>query len=195
MRRGRAQAQGSAVTKERRHLPVVHPDERYQENYALRTRVADEARAELAAAIAACGPGAVGYCRWTLHDKLGIEPPRYFYGCRRPEHVGWQPRPPDSDERVTAEGVTFVTESGIRYPCSPLTIGGVTHYPYRWSLSFQAITAYNPQTPDQMKAAAERRRAAAIAKRAAERAAERAARAADPQIALPGFDTSDQEDP
>lgn len=170
------------------HLPVVHPDERYEENYATRKRVADAARAELDAAIAACGPDAEAYCRWTVHDKLGLEPDRVFYGCRRPEHVGWKPDPPESDERIVQDVVMVVTPSGIKYETRSLTINGVTHYPYRWGTSFQAISEYRPQTPEQMKAAAERRRATAIAKVEAREEAERAAAAADPQLGLPGVD-------
>lgn len=152
----------------RKHLPVVQPDRVYEENFAVRKQVADEAARELAAAIEACGPDAEAYCRWTQHDKLGIEPPRYFYGCRRDDGRGWQPEPPENNERVMQDVVTFVTASGIKYESHSLTINGLTLYPYRWSTYFQALTEYKPRTPEQMKAAAEQRRAKAIAEAEAE---------------------------
>lgn len=168
-----------------KRLPVVHPDERYQENYAVRKKLADEARAELDAAIAACGPGADAYCRWTMTDKLGREPDRVFYGCRRNGGT-WEPRPPEDNERIEQESVTLRTPYGTPYVISAVTIKGVKYYPFRWELGFSALSDYRPKTAEQMKAAAEARRAKAIAENEAEFEAKQRAAAAHPQLGLPG---------
>lgn len=155
------------------HIPAVESDERYAERYAIRRRIADDAERELAEAITACGPGADAYGRWTLHDKLGLEPARVYYCCTRPEFAGWQPPSPENDERIPLDSVVLTTLGGIKYEARSLTINGVTHYPYRWTSYFGAITEYTPHTPEQMKAAAERRRDAAMAKVEAEERAKR----------------------
>lgn len=168
----------------RKHLPVVQSDARYQETYAARKRLADEGRAHIEAAIAACGPGATAYAMRVIKDRTKALPDRVVYCCLRPEYTGWQPdgRFPGHDERVGPEHDPGFEVKGVHYRL------------FRFSFSFQALTDYKPQTPDQMKAAASRRRDAAIAKLEADRAAARAARAAMPQIALPGFDVSDEDE-
>lgn len=163
-------------------VPNVHSDAHYEQNYATRRALADEARAELDAAIAACGPGAEAYCRWTMHDKLGIEPPRYFYGCRRSDRSGWHPKPPENHDRVEQDVVTFVTDGGVKYVTGSAMIAGVKYYPFRYSMGFQALHEYRPRTPDQMKAAAERRRDKALTQIADETAAKAEAAARQPSL-------------
>lgn len=164
----------------RKHLPVVQPDEVYAENAALRRRIADEQRAELDAAIAAVGPDHERYCRWIEHDKLGLLPPRISYGYN--DGSGWQNEPPFDGERVEQDVVTFVTEAGIKYDCHTTPIKGVKYYPFRWSLGFQALTSYRPQSAEQLKAAAERRHAEATAKLEATEREEAERRARQPEL-------------
>ncbi len=159
-----------------RHLPVVQSDERYEENYAARKAIADKGRAEIEAAIAACGPGHGGYAKWIITDTAGVEPPRTVYCCWDEGGGGWKPK---AFERGA-------DEPPERWPdeARAIVVKGVKFYPLRYSVSFSAFSEYSPQTPAQMKAAAESRRAKAIAKQEAEDRAAEEARANAPQLAL-----------
>lgn len=167
----------------RKHLPVVHPDERYEANYAARKTLADEAAADLAAAIAACGPDAGEYGRHVVHDKLGLEPSRVIY-CRRDDGV-WSPPSPECEERILKQSTFITTPGGMKYETRAVTVPegrfaehAVTHFIRRYEVSTAPLPfkGYKPQTPEQMKAAAERRRAKALAELEAE---ERAKHEAD----------------
>jgi hypothetical protein len=178
------------MTQAKKHLPVVQADERYEANYAARKAIADAQRAELDAAIAACGPGADVYGRHRIHDKLG-EAARVIYCCRRDGGV-WTPPAPPCDDVIFAESVLVTTPSGVKYttravtiPEGPFAEHAVTRLPRRYEVSTVALTAeYRPRTPEQMKAAAEARRTKAIAELEAEAAEERARAAAAPQLQL-----------
>ncbi len=173
-----------------RHIPKVQTDEVYEANYTARKKIADEAADELAAAIFACGPDAERYGRYILHDKLGLEPERITYWCDR--GAGREPPPPESDERVLADKVTFTTRGGIKYEGWSITVKGVKYYPFRWSNYVGTITEYKPRTPAQTKAAAEARRAKALAGVEAEAAAKRDAEARNPTLfAWAGLDLKD----
>lgn len=167
-----------------RHIPVVQPDERYEETYAVRKQIAEDAARELAAAIEACGVGADAYGKHVVYDKLGHEPLREVY-CRRDGGV-WSPPPPVCDERIFAESVVVTTPSGIKYETHAVMVPegrfaeyAVCHLPRRYDVWTAMLDdSYAPRTPEQLKAAAERRRAAAIAKQEAADAAERERRRA-----------------
>lgn len=131
-------------------LPTVHPDARYEANYATRKAFADEAAGRIAAAVAACGP-ADAYGRWIVSDKLKLLPDRVIYTAAR-EH-GWSPSP----REILGEALDERHGEGFE-------VKGVTYRPFRFSVAFGALTAYRPMTPEQAKAAAERRLAAALAK-------------------------------
>ena len=151
-----------------KRLPVVHSDERYEDNYAVRKKLADEAEANLRAAFVACGK-ADAYGRWVVSDKLKLLPDRVIYTAAR--DCGWSPSPSD---------VLGAAELDERYG-EGFAVKGVVYRPFRFSVAFGALSSYNPMTPEQAKAAAERRREAAIAKQAA-------AEEAEPQLALPGLE-------
>ena len=100
--------------KKRKPLKLVTvPKERTNEDFAdsaaTRQRIADEQAEMLAEAVRVCGPGATAYGRWEVKDRLGLEPDRIIYCCRRPEFVGWQPGP-------TSPAATTATR--IRSPAS-----------------------------------------------------------------------------
>jgi hypothetical protein len=168
------------VTKPRRHLPVVQSDETYERNYAVRKQIADEAANHLAAAIAECGAGADCYGRHIVHDKLGIDPDHEIY-CRRDDGV-WSPPEPACEERILRQFAVVTNHTGgIKYQTGAVTVlegrfaeASVTHFPRRYSVmtAIMPLDGYKPRTPEQMKAAAEQRRATALAKVAAEDHAE-----------------------
>jgi hypothetical protein len=181
------------MTKARKHLPVVQADERYEANYAARKAIADAARAELDAAIAACGGGAERYGTHRIHDKLGLEPARVIYCCRRDDGP-WEPPAPDLlDTRIRQRVAILITPSGVKYEGHAVTIEKaspyhpypVTHFLFRYDVSTVGLSDdYRPRTPEQLKAAAEQRRAKAVAKEQAELDEEARRRAADPQLGL-----------
>lgn len=138
-------------------------DERRAELYATRRTIADRGLAELAEAIESCGPDADAYGLWVITDKLGLLPVQRVHCCRR-DGSGWQPQPDTGGTRIEDLTRAFVVK-------------GVTYYPMRFSIGFQALTEYRPQTPEQMKRAAE-------ARQAKREAARIAASAADPQQEL-----------
>jgi hypothetical protein len=144
-----------------------HPDAdaRRAESYATRRRIADEGLAELAKAVAVCGPGATAYAAWIITDKLGLLPEQRVYCCRRPGQAGWLPSHEaagGTDERIDDAERSFVVK-------------GETFKPFRFKIGFQSLDEYRPQTPEQMKRAADARdvkRAAAEAAKQAEEQAE-----------------------
>ena len=117
-----------------------------RQRYEERKQIADEQRAELDAAIAACGPGALAYGVWVLRDVTGVLPEQRHYCCRREHGVGWEPKAPESDERLTA-----ATHSGYQ-------MNGMTVYPFRFSVHFSAIEEYRPVPVDQLAERRARRR-------------------------------------
>lgn len=181
------------MSKPRKHLPVVQADERYVANYAARKAIADASRAELDAAIAACGDGAEQYGTHRVHDKLGIEPGRVIYCCRR-DGTSWDPPAPDLvDARIRQRVAALVTPSGVKYEGHAVTIEKasqyhpypVTHFLFRFDVSTVGLSDdYRPRTAEQLKAAAEARRAKALAEQQAELDEEARRRAADPQLGL-----------
>jgi hypothetical protein len=187
--------EAAQVTKPRKHLPIVHSDAVYEQNYAIRRAIVDERLAEIEAAVAACGPGAEQYGQHSVHDKLGIEPERVIYCCKR-DGGDWQPPPPDlTDVRILRRSAVLVTRGGVKYQGSAVTIekasrfipDPVTHFLFRYDVATVALVDdYRPRTPEQMKAAAEKRRDKALAEQEAEAAAERAK--AELQPLLPGFE-------
>lgn len=162
----------------RRRLPVVQSDAVYEANYAVRKAMVDEDVDHLEAAISACGAGADGYGRHIVHDKLGIEQPREIY-ARRDAGV-WSPPQPGCEERIFAQSVEVTTSSGVKYTANAVTIpegrfaeAAVTRFPRRYEVQTArfSMADYRPHTPEQMRAAAERRRAKVLAElEAAERA-------------------------
>lgn len=163
----------------RKHLPVVQPDRVYESNYAMRKQIADAAARELAAAIDACGDGADSYGKHIVHDKLGVEATRSVY-CRRDDGV-WSPPSPSCEDRIFKQSVVVTTPSGIRYETHAVTVPAgqfaehaVTHLPRRYDVctAIFSMDGYKPRTPEQMKAAAERRRAKAQAEAEAQEAKE-----------------------
>lgn len=155
----------------RKHLPVVHADEVYEKNYATRKAIADAERAELDAAIAACGQDADEYGRHTIRDKLGLEQERVIYCCRR-GGGRWDPPAPNLDDiRILHREAEVVTSGGVKYTARAITIEStrfvehpVTRFPFRYDVSTVRLTAdYRPHTPERMKAAAEARHAKALA--------------------------------
>lgn len=144
--------------------PHLDADARRAESYATRRRIADEGLAELALAVAACGPGASHYGRWVITDKLGQLPDQHVFCCRRPTHTGWLPSHEaagGTDERIDDPALSFVVK-------------GETFKPFRFKIGFQALVEYRPQTPEQMKRAADARDAKREKSEAAKEAAEQA---------------------
>ncbi len=137
-------------------IPNVHADAVYAEAHATRQRLADIQNAQLREAIDACGPGADGYGRWVLVDKLKLLPDRGVYCCRRDDGRGWQPTPnfPDQDERLGPHN----------HPGFVNNKTGEITYPFRFSSGMNTLQSYTPQTAERMKAAAEGRRDAALKK-------------------------------
>ncbi len=113
-----------------------------RQRYEGRKQIADEQQTELDAAIAACGPGALAYGVWVIRDRTGVLPDERYYCCRREDGVGWVPKAPESDERLTA-----ATHKGY-------VMNGMTVYPFRFSVHFGALDEYRPVPPEQL---AERR--------------------------------------
>ena len=113
------------------------------ERAADRQAIADEENQKIQSAIEACGPGATAYGYYKLVDKLGIEPPRISWACRRPEHLGWQPKPP---KELTTKRMTHEQHAGYEYQ------GGV-FYPMRYSCYFGYLQDYKPHTAEQLAAA------------------------------------------
>jgi hypothetical protein len=144
------------------------------ETLAYRQEYAAETRRLLAAAIAACGPGGDDYCVWWVHDRLGLEPVREFYGCRR-DGAGWQPQPQRLDERIEQDMVEYEIR-GVKGVARSAIVHGVKYYPLRYQVHFSGIAEYRPRTKEQLEAAA------------AARAAKRAEQVLDPspQLDLPG---------
>ena len=148
----------------RKHLPVVQPDRVYEENYATRKQIAE---------------GAEAYGKHTIYDKLGLEPPRSIY-CRR-DGGSWSPPSPDCDERIFKQSVVVTTPGGVTYETHAVTVPegrfaeyAVCHFPRRFDVwtAVLSMDGYKPRTPEQLKAAAEQRRAKALAAADAEAAAE-----------------------
>lgn len=178
-----------------KRLPVVQSDAVYEQNYAVRKAIADAQRAAMESAIAACGPDADVYGSHVIHDKLGIEPTRVIYCCRR-DGGAWSPPAPAFEDVVFAESSVFTTPSGVKYTSRAVTIPegrfaehAVTRLPRRYEVSTVPLSdEYRPRTPAQMKAAAEARRAKALAELEAEQAEERERAARQPE--LPGLGRS-----
>lgn len=140
------------------------------ETYAARRRIADASTAQLAEAVAACGPGADAYGCWVVTDSLGEHPPRRVWCCTR-DSAGWQPGHGSTDERVMDPARAFVVK-------------GVAYYPLRYSIGWQSAAEYKPRTPEQLQVAADARAAKRQAADDARAAAEAATLAADPQLEL-----------
>jgi hypothetical protein len=181
------------MTKPRRHLPVVQSDETYERNYAVRKELADEDARHLAAAIAECGDGADSYGMHVVRDKLGIEPLRTIY-CRRDDNT-WSPPQPDCEERILRQSAWVTAQGGIRYEAHAVTIPAgrfaevaETRFPRRYEASTVHFTlaGYKPHTPEQMKAAAEQRRAKAQAELDAKERAEAERRSWQLELAIGG---------
>lgn len=151
-------------------IPKVQSDALYRAAYESRRAIADRQLKAWFEAVSHCGPGATAYARWQIVDRLGELPDRFIYCCRRPHLQGWQPGPdfPGSDERLGPDN----------HP--GYTVKGVTGYPYRFETRFNYIERYEPQSPEAMKAAAEKRRAKALEKAAAD--AERRRRFETPSL-------------
>jgi hypothetical protein len=113
-----------------------------RQRYEGRKQIADEQQAELDAAIAACGPGAIAYGVWVIRDRSGVLPDQRQFCCRRAGQSGWLPKASASEERLTAE-----THRGYE-------INGRTVYPFRYSLYFGYLDEYQPVPPEKL---AERR--------------------------------------
>lgn len=178
----------------RKHLPVVQSDAVYEKNAAIRKEIADADRAELDAAITACGEGADAYGKHTIFDKLGLEPDRIIYCCRR-DGGDWTPPMPDiAGVRILRQSAQVTTRGGVRYQANALTIENtrfapdpVTRFPYRYDTGTVALTAdYRPRTAEQLRAAAEARRTKALAEEEERLEEERRRKAAAPQLALFG---------
>ena len=116
--------------------------ERDIRNFEGRMEIAALQNAELDAAIAACGPGAIAYGVWVIRDRAKIEPDKRSYCCRRPDVLGWKPQPEHNMERMTPEMHAGYDFKGDKF------------YPFRWSLHFQACEEYHPVEPEKL---AERR--------------------------------------
>lgn len=176
----------------KRSLPIVQPDAVYASNAAVRQAMVDETRAKLAAAIAACGEGADEYGEHSIHDKLGMEPERVIFCCKR-DGGDWDPPMPDVVEvRVLRQHAEFITRGGVRYRSEAITIehpswapDPVTRFHRRYEATTFAIRDdYRPRSAEQLKAAAEARRAKAAAEQEAELEKERQRIANDPQLGL-----------
>ena len=98
-----------------------------------------------------------------MSDKLGLIPDRVIFTAARDQ--GWSPTPHD----ILGDALDERHGEGFE-------VKGVVYRPFRFSVAFGALSSYKPMTPEQAKAAAERRRDAAIAKQEAE-----------PQLTLPGL--------
>jgi len=141
-----------------------------QETYAVRRRIADESVAQLAEAIAACGPGADAYGCWVITDKLGEQPLRRVWCCRR-DSSGWEPDHGSTGERIMDPARAFVVK-------------GVAYYPLRYTIGFMAVAEYKPRTPEQLPRAPDTRAAKRQAETAQAAAEAAAAIAADLQLKL-----------
>jgi hypothetical protein len=156
-------------------MMALDQDAEREARYAARRRIADEGVAEIAKAIDACGPGATAYGMHVITDRTGELPDRVIYCCRRPTHTGWQPSVqfPGWDERIETPGSGF-------------EVKGVTYYPFRFKFAFGALNEYRPQTPEQMKRAAEARQAKRDEAERTKQAEADAARAVQLELALGG---------
>jgi hypothetical protein len=152
------------------------------ETMAYRHEYAAETRRLLAAAIDACGPGADDYCVWWVHDRLGREPMREFFGCRR-DGEGWHPKAQNLDERIESDVVEYLIR-GVKGVSRSAVVHGVKYYPLRYQVHFSGIAEYKPRTKEQLEAAEAHR----VAKRAAYEA-ELASRPV-PQLELPGINAA-----
>lgn len=112
------------------------------DNYVGRMNIANAMSEQFRAAVDACGPGAIAYGVWVIRDKLQILPDELVYCCRRHEFTGWQPEPPNRDERLSEETHPGFESNGKRF------------FPFRFTHSFQALEEYRPVQPEKL---AERR--------------------------------------
>lgn len=112
------------------------PTESEERMAKVRAELADAERAEMGKAIAILGPGKTAYASHVQKDRTGKEPDRVVYCCRDDSHTGWQPTPPDNNERI---------EGGL----------------FRWVTYFNFIGApgktYRPKTAQELAQGRERR--------------------------------------
>jgi hypothetical protein len=156
------------------HVPNVQPREAYEESEAARRAIAGAHARHLAQAVAVCGwfPEAQ-YARWTFKDRTGALPDVIVYRCYRP---GGDRRGPDA---------TGTPEYAEQFPGHAERLGPpfIAHYTnkpggddspggfgFRWENSFGSIEVPEVRTAAELEAAAEKRRAKALAKQAAEAA-------------------------
>lgn len=144
-------------------VPNVQADGVYRESAESRAAIAKRQLLAWMEAVSVCGPGATAYGRWRLKDRSGAKPDVLVSCCQRPGQGGWLPRyedlVPDHNERL---GPPF-----IAYPRPRWEPPGPAGFGFRWMVCFESIELYQPATADELKAAAERRRAKGAEKAAA----------------------------
>lgn len=151
------------------HIPNVQPAEVYADGEATRRAVAGKHATELARAVSACGwfPGAT-YGRWTFRDRTGARPDVVVYRCYRPGvprgHEEYAADFPGHAERLGPPFVAFYTNR----PGGDDSPGG---FGLRWESSWGSIEVPAVRTAAELRAAAEKRRAKAVARQAADAAA------------------------
>ena len=126
-----------------------------QERYDARREIADDIQRQIDEAAELLGP-AKTYGVHVIRDKTGVEPDRRFYCCQREGQLGWHP----TVEQVFDRHGERRTDKYVEHPQT-----GERCYYFRYSQGTAALEAYNPHTPEQMLAAAAKRKAK---KRAAE---------------------------
>lgn len=174
--------------KERRHvhIPKVDRPESYAESERSRTEIRHAALREFMVAVSHCGAGATAYARIRYKDRTGREPDRVFYVCRRPTFRSWCMK----DGRQVDEAFPQFVYEELPIPyCLYGGRGQVIGPGYRWENRFEFIHAPEVQSAEQLQAAAEKRRAKALAKQQAE--AERLAEWKRRNVAPSLFDLSE----
>ena len=168
-----------------KHVPRVQDLAEIGERVAVREAVRERAAADLAAAVAACGPGALAYGRWTYTDRTNPARVVVVYCCRRPGVSGWVGEAtPWADELLGPPFLGFAPLGQAR-EAEPFGFGR------RWDSYWTACEVPDVATAADLRAAAEKRQAKALAKQADEAAALAAWKARNVPASL--FDDTPEE--